>query len=145
MNGYTGLLYASATLTANGNSGWLNVASRLNLPSNTPIVIERAHLAVFPSGLATDETLDLDLEVAWTSSGGGGVKVHDFAQADSNNTTQYLILPGGESAGNLVVDAGTESFFPGLIPQFWRFVWELGGTTKSMNFSVQMAIFYERG
>ena len=50
-----------------------------------------------PADLATDETLDIDLNIAFSSAGAGDVKIHDFTQVDSNNTAENVVLPGGDS------------------------------------------------
>lgn len=131
---WNGTIYApSAALTANGNSGFFAL----------PIIgalgggVKRAILKLVPADLATDETLDLDLNIAWDADGNGDVKVHDFTQVDSNNTEELLFLPGGDSAGLLFKELGTNAGVLGsLIPPYWKLAWTLAGTTKSMTFTL---------
>jgi len=129
---WTGALYTSATLTGNGNSGWFGVPH-----ANIFGGMRRAILRLVPADLATDEELGLDLNVAWDSAGSGDVKVHDFTQVTATNVAETLVLPGGESVGNLTVGA---DLLPSLIPPWWKLTWTLVGTTKSMSFILYATI-----
>ena len=128
MAAWSGLVYQAGTLTGNGNSGWLK------LPL---LAVENAIVRLVPADLATDETLDLDLNVAWDSSGSGDVKIHDFTQVDSNNTAENVILPGEDSVGILWKELGTNAGILGApMPPYWKLTWTLGGSTKSMTFAL---------
>ena len=125
---WTGALYTSGTLVASGNSGWFSVPIAVSFGG-----MRQAILRLVPANLATDETMDLDLNIGWDITGSGDVKVHDFTQVNSTNAAETLILPGGESVGNLTVGA---DLLPSIIPPFWKLTWTLAGTTKSMNFTL---------
>ena len=51
----------------------------------------------------------------------------------ASNAPETLILPGGESKGSLVTAV---TLLPTLVLPYWKFTWTLGGTTKSMSFTV---------
>ena len=135
MASWSGSIYASATLTGNGNSGWIDMEGVIGRHESyrTHPAFKQATLKLVPANLATDETLDLDLNVAWDGSGSGDTKLHDFTQVDSNNTEEFLVLPGGDSADVLVVATDLTA---AVLPPWWKFTWVLGGSTKSMNFTV---------
>lgn len=124
---WSGTLYASGTLTANGNSGIVRVPSGSEAPTGSGF--SKALLRFVPAGLATDETLDVVMAVAWDHEGLSVVTpFHTFTQVTNTNAVETVLLPDGESSGLL-------STF-GLIPPWWKFTWTLGGTTKSMSFTV---------
>lgn len=153
MGYWIGTVYASGTITGDSNSGFLNMAQVMGLArsSSAPsgaadsvtIAIKKVVMRMVPADLATDETLDLDWNVAWDAGGTADVKVHDFTQVTSTNAAETLLAPGGESVtGILSVDAGTNDTMPGLIPPFWKFGWTLGGSAKSMQFTVTAIVEY---
>src|SRR5574340_1189884 len=134
MRTWTGILYASGTITITGDSGWLDLWAQMGQPSIYPSgCFKRASLYLRPADLAGDETLDIDLNMAWTSSGGGDLKLHDFTQITNTNVAQFLILPGGESANALVV---ATDLVDSLLTPYWKFSHTLAGTTKSMQYTV---------
>jgi len=139
---WSGLIYDSGTIVASGDSGYLNVRDDLigiggaAETLNEASAFDRVSLLFVPAGLATDETLDLDWNVAWTAAGVGDIKAHDFTQVTNTNAVERVIAPGGESSGMFLAEPAVGSFLPGLVPPFWKFLWTLGGTTKSMSFSV---------
>jgi hypothetical protein len=136
MGSFSGKLYTSATLTANGNSGWLDMRDRVSSAA-TAMVFSSALLRMDPSNLATDETLDLTLSVAFRPDGTGEVLLHTFTQVDLNNTEENVAIPGGESTGLLSPNAGTDSHvLVPSIPPYWKLAWTVGGTTKSMMFTL---------
>jgi hypothetical protein len=147
MGKWTGTVYASATLTANGDSGWIDMEALVvaGYHSTHPVraatttkditAFDSCFLRLVPADLATDETLDLDLNVGWTAAGIGDLKLHDFTQVTSTNAAEALILPGGDSETVTFVEVGTNAGSHGaVIPPYWKLAWTLGGTTKSMSF-----------
>ena len=142
-------IYTSATLVGNGDSGVLSLATIINdtrlapLLNPNALVIKSAWVRMVPENLATDETLALDLNVSWDAAGAGDVKVHDFTGVTSSNVAETVILPGEESEANLQFETGTAAgVLAAPIPPFWKFIWTLGGTTKSMNFTVYAALIF---
>ena len=133
MSVWSATLYTSATLTVNGNSGYLPWPApafdpgipRLFQPS-------RAFLRMEPANLATDETMAVTLALAFNSDGDGSFDAHVFTTVTSTNVAENLILPGEDSAGILFVATTEAATAP--IPAFWKLTWVLVGTTKSMNF-----------
>lgn len=125
---FSGTLYSSGTITTSSNSGWLKWP---------PGEVTAGFLRLVPSGLATDETLDLDLNVAFDDDGGGDIKIHDFTQVTSTNVAENLVLPGGESTALLTV--ANESVGTPL-PQFYKLTWTVAGTTPSMSFILYGAV-----
>lgn len=110
---FSGVLYASGTLTGDDDTGWVA----------WPFwPITSALLRAEYTGLAGAETLDIDLNVAFDSSGNGDVKIHDFTQVDLNNTAENIVLPGGDSEALLAVaneSAGTP------LPEYYKLTWDL--------------------
>lgn len=132
---FSRLIYASGTITANGNSGWLSLPFGQSSGAGdgrTAGGVKSAFFRVVPANLATDETLDITLAMAWDSSGTGAVDIHVFTQITATNLAGNVVIPGGESTGILTVATkGVAPFAPWV-----RFTHALGGTTKSMNYSV---------
>jgi hypothetical protein len=123
------VLYSSGTITSNSNSGYTRWPHDFS-PS-------RALLRLVPANLATDETLDLSLDLAFTSDGDGTFDAHTFTQVDSNNTPENVIVPGEDSDAELFVVVGTNGgALSAPLPPFWRLVWSVGGSTPSMDFTV---------
>jgi len=161
MASWIGTIYASPTLVAAGPtaSGWVDIKSlfdRVSVEANQEsIAIKQATLRLVPENLATDETLDLDMNVAWDAAGSGDLKLHDFTQVTSSNAAETLVLPGGDSeAASYVVvpstlEVGTAADeykpvtkFDMLLPPFWQFTATVGGTTKSMNYTVYATLIW---
>jgi len=141
MPGWTGTIVNVLT-SASSNSGFLDLGVHLGIGSES-IAIRSATILVDPSGHTGAETTALDLDVAWDSSGTGGVKVHDFTLIDVNDTDEILILPGGDSAGLLFNELGTNAGILGApIPQFWKITWTVDGATER-GFTVYASINYE--
>ena len=140
MGSFTGLIYSSGTITASGNSGWLDLESILGIGTaggTSRIAIDRATLRIVPSGLSTDETLAVEMNLAWDSAGAGDVKIHDFTSITNTNGQETVILPGDDSEALLVV--ATE-LVQAPLPAFWKFTHTLAGTTKSMAYSIYAAL-----
>jgi hypothetical protein len=141
---WNGTIYSSGTITGNGNSGVIDLAADIMGLGSEPLrtasgkfAITRAWLILTPSDLATDETLDVDLNVSWDSSGTADLKVHDFTQVTSSNAAERLLLPGGESvADTLGSTPGTDLYVPMPIAPFWKFSHTLGGSSKSMAYTI---------
>ncbi len=141
---WNGTIYSSGTITETGNSGVIDLANDLLGLGSEPLktasgrfAITHAWLNFTPANLATDETLDLDLNVSWDSSGTADLKVHDFTQVTSTNVAERLLLPGGESvADTLGSTPGTDLYVPMPIPPFWKFTHTLGGSTPSMDYTI---------
>ena len=154
----SGTIYASGTITGNGNSGWLTVPDLFGVSPSSGLRpnlgIRAALLRCVPADLATDETLDIDLNISFDSSGNGDVKIHDFTQVTATNVAENVVLPGGDSAEILVkvmpgAEVGTaantftpESVFISPIPPYWKFTHVLGGTTKSMQYTVYGTVWF---
>lgn len=119
-------IYDAGTITANGNSGWIQ------LPPPFDAGVSRAFIRLVPANLATDETLDIVFATAFDIGGSGSVDTHTFTQITATNAAANLVLPGGESVGLYTV--ATKNVAP--LPPFWKFTWTVGGTTKSMTFVV---------
>ena len=147
---WTGTIYTSATLGANGNSGWLDLRDIAGFTSGvvTPTAgtayqvlgtrvpsggFDRALLRMVPEALAGDETLDLDLNIGWDAAGAGDLKIHDFTQVTNTNVVETLIVPGEDSEAATFT---ATSYLPGPILPFWKLAWTVGGTTKAMNFTL---------
>ncbi len=130
MSSFNGQVYSSGTITSNDDSGWFDVSPYLG---ETGVAMDKATILLVPANLATDETLNLDLNIAWTLAGGGDTKVHDFTEVTATNAVEMVILPGGESTNLLT--AGTD-LMGAALPPFWKFTWALVGTTKSMDFAI---------
>lgn len=132
------LIYQSGTITSNGNSGVIDIEDALGFPSPTKqMCVSTAWLNLVPANLASDETLDLDLNVSWLEDGTGDIKVHDFTQVTSTNASEQLILPGDDSEGVMYSVLGSNAgVVPAPIPPYWKLTWTLGGTAKSMDFSL---------
>lgn len=138
MADFNGTIYSSGTITTSGNSGWLSIGDLVGSAGVGSIA--RVWLAMVPANLTSTETMDLDLNVAFNAAGDGDVKVHDFTQVTNTNVRENLILPGGESANNLQVNAGTDFLAFAPIPPYWKFTWTLAGGTISMDFTVYGSI-----
>lgn len=119
---WSGTLYNSGAITANGDSGWL--------PWPTLGGILAGLIRIVPANLATDETLDLVLSVAWDVNGLGSFTLHTFAQITNTNVAASVVFPGNES-GALAV-AEKSAVIP--LPPYFKLTWTLAGTTKSMDF-----------
>lgn len=150
MGTWSGIIYASGTIVASQNSGWLDMHEVVGRPVyqyDTPwLAIRAATLRLVPADLATDETLDLDLNVAWDSAGATDLKLHDFTQVTATNAKDTLVLPGGESEDVLVslYNGAGEAAHKGqaLIPPYWKFTSTVGGTTKSMQYTFYGTIWW---
>lgn len=134
---YSGILYDAGTLTGTGNTG----TTYLPFPLGTSWAagdgrnaqpMKSIFLRYVPLNLATDETLDLVLAVAWTAAGAGTVDLHTFTQTTSTNAVQNVLIPGSESSGILTVATKAVA----CVPPYFKLSWTLAGTTKSMTFTI---------
>jgi len=141
MNTWSGLIFSSGTITADGDSGWLDLADILGYAGAAGLgkapAFKRAVVRCVPAGHAGDETNALDLNVAWDVDGDGDLKIHDFTGIDANNTAETVIIPGEDSVAAMFT---ATSYLPGLIPNWWKFTWDLGGTTPSVSFAVYASL-----
>ena len=137
MGSWSGLIYSSGTIEADSDSGWLNLENILGHAGAAGLgkspAFPRVVVRLVPSDLASDETLDLDLNIGWDVDGAGDLKIHDFTQVTSSNAAETVIIPGEDSEAAMFA---ATSYLPGLVTNWWKFTWTLGGTTKSMAFSV---------
>jgi len=128
-NSFSGALYTSGTLTANGNSGWVAF----------PIGgITSALLHLVPANLAGDETMAIVLALGFDDAGNGEITtVHTFTTVTSTEAVETVVLPGGDS-GALLAIANESVGTP--LPSHFRLTWTLVGTTKSMDFVLYAAL-----
>lgn len=150
MPSWSGKIYASGTLTANDNSGWILLPI---FDADALGAISHAFVRMVPADLATDETLDVVMAMAYDSDGNGTVNIHTFTQVDSNNTAENVVMPGEDSAKLLWSDVLTANqsgtpdnaywpscHMPGPIAPYWKFTHTLGGTTKSMQYDIYASV-----
>lgn len=118
--------YTSATLTGNGNSTILAFADQVN-----PVFSSHAHygmsFVIVGANITTDETLDLVLDFYTNAAGtGGSVGTITFNQLTAGSLNDLEAWPGDITA--FTIDTP--------VPPYFKATWTLGGTTKSMNFTL---------
>ncbi len=112
----SGLLFSSGTITADGNSGWFKLPGTGEAVSEKQGFME-AQYTIVPSGLTTNETVDVTIEFGYDDAGVGGSLGATFAQITSTNAEE-------------AVQVATPK------PPYARILWDVGGTTPSMAFSI---------
>lgn len=119
--------YASATLTGNGDSGILAFADQVN-----PLFSSHTHygmaFVITGASITTDETLDLTLDFYTDPNGvGGSLGTITFNQLTAGSLNDLEAWPGDISA--FTIDTP--------VPPYFKATWTLGGTTKSMSFTMR--------
>ncbi len=127
-----GAIYTSATLTGNGNSGWFAAMPTGAEAGGTPFIPVAGMLTIVGSAITGDETMDLDLNWAYTAAGLGDCKVCDITQLTAAVLTVSIVLPVG-----LSVAAYAQAFQYPMGP-YWKFTWTLAGAAKSMGFTAYL-------
>ena len=136
---WSGEIFDSGTITVDGNSGWLNIENiigKAGAAVGKAPAFKRAVVRCVPAGHSGAETNALDLNVAWDAAGDGDLKIHDFTGIDVNNTAETVIIPGEDSVAAMFT---ATSYLPGLIPNWWKFTWDLSATT-SVSFKIYASL-----
>ncbi len=158
MGTWSGALYTSATITGNGNSGWLSwqtipstawptradphpsawyTAAAITQPSHLSLAPSSVLLRMEPAGVAGAETFDMVLALAYTSAGDGSFDIHDFTQVLVANVAENLVIPGEEDTGILTSGA---DLLPGAIPSHFKLTWTVGGGGEGVSFVLYAAM-----
>ncbi len=107
--GSSGVQFASGTITSSSNSGWIRASCAPNW----------ANYRLVPANLATDETLDVDIDFGYDSVGAGASSggLISFAQVSSTNVAEKIEAPNP-------------------LPQYYQVSWVVAGSTPSMDFVI---------
>ena len=116
----SGIWYSSGTVTADGNSGWQRIPTRMRGVAG----YMEGRFKIVPANLTGDETVLVTIDFAWSSAGvGAEVPVVSFTSIDNGNAEESI--------------AETDP-----MPEFYRVAWDVAGVapTPSLDFVIYFVV-----
>jgi hypothetical protein len=129
-------LYTSAVnLSASGNSGVLAFPTRFQTQAHYPILFE-----IVGNNMATDETNTVTMSLFTDATGSKAATVTQAPTITFTQLTATVIYVSEVWPGDLT-NAGAQT----ACPPWFQLNWALGGTTKSMGFTLYGSFWHLDG